>query len=73
MPVPAARRGGGDGMLGQPGWAGAPSAGAKPWSGRAAARALVGLVSIRQNQEVAMRGQSRKVANGGLFESVLPS
>lgn len=56
-------------MLGRPGWAEVPSVGAKLWSGQAAMRALVALVHIRQNQGVAVKGQSRKVANGGLSVS----
>lgn len=69
MLVPVASRHGGEGMLGWLGWAGVPSVGAKPWSGRAAARALVGLVCIRQIQGVAVKGQSQKVTNGGLSVS----
>ena len=56
-------------MFSQPGWAGVPSAGTRLWSGRAATCAFVGLVCTRQKQEVAMKGQSRKVANGGLSAS----
>lgn len=53
-------------MLGQVGWAGVPSSGTKLWCGWAAADALVGLVCIKQNQEVAVKGQAQKVADRGL-------
>lgn len=56
-------------MLSQVGWAGVPSSGAKTtklWSDWAAAGALVGLVRIKQNQQVAVKGQAQKVADRGL-------
>lgn len=58
-----------EGMLSQVGWAGVPSSGAKTtklWSDWAAAGALVGLVRIKQNQQVAVKGQAQKVADRGL-------
>lgn len=63
---PRGRERWGEGMLGQVGWAGLPSSVTKLRSGWAAAGALVGLVCIKQNQEVAGKGRAQKVADRGL-------
>lgn len=63
---PWSKEGRGEGMLSQVGWAGVPSSGTKLWSDWVAAGALVGLVCIKQNQEVAVKGQDQKVADRGL-------
>lgn len=58
------RRGGGEGMLWHLLWA-------KLWSGWAAVCAMVGLACMIQNQEVAVKEQAQKVANGHFPVSAL--